>query len=124
MLESFLLAAHFIAPEPAWSERKRLLRERVAEVVATGNCLYQRNDQPPRIVKERLQSMHGKYDHVRDWIVLDLESLHAPQKFRHVVHETIPHEWAHKLNRAINGQRGHGAAFQEIHDTLRSKRCH
>lgn len=120
MLEMLTIAAHLVQPlPPEWSARKRLLRERLAEVVQTGNLKHNRNDVPPRLLLERLPDAHGSYRHDRERMKLDLESVNDPEKFWHVYVETIPHEWAHGLNARINGERGHGQDFNAMLESLR-----
>ena len=110
-----VLAAHLAQPaQLGWSERKRLLRERMTAVVATANETYCRDDRVPHPVLERLPHAHGSYDHAFGRLSLDLESVNDPGKFWHVVNETIAHEWAHHLNRRINDSRGHGGNFNAV----------
>lgn len=121
MLEALLFAAlpAMAPPEISWTARKRLLRERVAEVVMAGNAAFDRSDSLPQLALDRLPSRHGQYNHAWNVITLDLESLHDPEKFWHVYHVTIPHEWAHGLNRAMGDRSGHGDNFGQVYAALR-----
>ena len=120
MLELLALGSHLLVPpQTDWSMRKRLLRERVAEVVATSNRMLARQDAVPRLVLERLHGQHGEFRHSRFMLVLDLESVQDARKFWHVYHETIPHEWAHNLNAEVHHSRGHGETFEYLRRALR-----
>ncbi|MBW3567161.1 MAG: hypothetical protein KY410_04235 [Proteobacteria bacterium] len=121
MLEMVVFAAHLVQPpQLEWSERKRLLRERVTAVVAAANEMYCRDDPAPHPVLERLPNAHGRYDHAFGRLSLDLESVNDPGKFWHVINETIAHEWAHHLNRRINASRNHGRDFNALLAALRN----
>ena len=121
MLEALLFAVlpAMTPPEISWTARKRLLRERVAEVVMAGNAVFDRSDRLPQLALDRLPHRHGQYSHAWNVITLDLESLHHPVKFWHVYHVTIPHEWAHGLNRATAVSSGHGDGFDQVYAALR-----
>lgn len=121
MLEALLFAALPVMAPPgiSWTARKRLLRERVAEVVIAGNAAFNRSDSLPTLALDRLPHRHGQYDHNWNVITLDLESLHDPVKFWHVYNVTIPHEWAHGLTRAQAGEKGHGDDFGRVYTALR-----
>ncbi len=108
-----------LPPDVDWSLKKRLLRERVAEVVAAGNALFGRHDARPGLVLDRLPGLHGSYDHEWNVMSLDLESIHDAEKFWHVYHVTIAHEWAHRLNGALHGARGHDEDFMQVLTALR-----
>ena len=122
MLEAVALVAHLLVPPlPDWTERKRLLRARLEQVVRTGNRVYARDDLPPQLTLARLPGQHGEFDHDWNRLTLDLESLHDPGKFWHVYRNTVPHEWAHGLNARMHHERGHGERFERIVTALRAE---
>lgn len=120
MLAALALAAQLATmPDPDWTTKKRMLRERLTEVVAAGNALHERDDELPRLTLDRLHGRHGEYSHTWNVMTLDLESVHDPAKFWHVYNETIAHEWAHRLNASIHHSRGHGEEFRRLLATLK-----
>lgn len=122
MLEMLTLAGHLVMPaQLEWSTRKHMLRARLVEVIQVTNEGHDRHDRRPRMTLARMHGRHGVYDHARERMVLDLESVNDARKFWHVYHETIPHEWSHALNERINDKRGHGTEFHTLLQSIRSE---
>lgn len=106
-------------PDPEWSVKKAMLRDRLRTLQQNANAFYQRNDPYPGFTMERKGGTHGAYDYDWDRITLDLESVQ--NRFWHVYNETLAHEYAHRLNGLLNDSRGHGEGFEGIFQTLREQ---
>lgn len=113
-----LAAALMGPPELDWSEKKKAVRDQMARMVEAGNAIYGREDSQPDLVMERLPGYHGKFNHGMDRMRLDLESVQDDEKFWHVHDETIPHELAHRLQKALYDRTGHTDDHKAITEAL------
>lgn len=120
LLPALPLAALGIEPpDPDWKTKKRLIRERNIALTLAANQLYGLDERPLKYTWGSRPGAHGEYDRGFDRAELDLESVHDPRKFWHVLNETLAHEHAHRVNGLLKGKRGHDEKFRGILDELR-----
>lgn len=106
-----LAAMAITPPDPDWSTKKAMIRDRIGQLHDVSTSLYGPSPYPQYTMTRRAGT-HGAYGREWDRIKLDLESVH--DKFWHVYNETLAHEMAHRQAGLLGHKTGHGDEWEQI----------